>query len=221
MNNITTTEAFKVPQVYKAISAVSNELLDGIAKSQKNTQQGFMFRGIDQVYNALAPALVKCGLVVIPRVKSIERAERQTQKGGVLFYVVAQCEFDFICVEDGSKHTMQIFGEAMDSGDKATNKAMAIAYKYACFQTFCIPTEDTSEDPDKTTHNDLLPKAPLPLPAPKKQAMSKELFDRACKALHEGGEKAEATLSSLDKFELTTAQKNEVRNILNEGGHQQ
>ena len=38
-------------------------------------------------------------------------------------------------------------GEGMDSGDKATNKAMAIAFKYACFQVFCIPTEEMN-DPD-------------------------------------------------------------------------
>ena len=44
-----------------------------------------------------------------------------------------------------------VIGEGMDSGDKATNKAMAIAYKYACFQTFCIPTEEM-KDPDSECH---------------------------------------------------------------------
>ena len=39
----------------------------------------------------------------------------------------------------------------MDSGDKATNKAMSIAFKYACFQTFCIPTEEMV-DPDAECH---------------------------------------------------------------------
>ena len=39
----------------------------------------------------------------------------------------------------------------MDSGDKATNKAMSAAYKYAALQTFCIPTEGDN-DADATTH---------------------------------------------------------------------
>lgn len=138
--------------VYKAIGNVSEELLAGISKGKKNQQQGFMFRGIDDVYNALAPALVKHGLVILPRIIERTVTERATQKGGVLFYVVVKAEFDFVAVEDGSKHTVVTFGEAMDSGDKATNKAMSIAYKYAAFQAFCIPTEETAIDADATVH---------------------------------------------------------------------
>jgi len=62
-----------------------------------------------------------------------------------------EAEFDFVCAEDGSKATARTFGEAMDSGDKATNKAMSAAYKYACFQTFAIPTEGDN-DADAHTH---------------------------------------------------------------------
>jgi hypothetical protein len=39
----------------------------------------------------------------------------------------------------------------MDSGDKATNKAMSAAYKYAAFQAFSIPTE-SDNDADASTH---------------------------------------------------------------------
>jgi hypothetical protein len=60
-------------------------------------------------------------------------------------------EFDFVSASDGSKHTVSTFGEAMDSGDKATNKAMSAAYKYAAFQAFAIPTEGDN-DPDNSTH---------------------------------------------------------------------
>lgn len=140
-------------KVYKAISEVSGEMLAGIAKDRKNQQQGFMFRGIDAVYNALAPALVKHGLLILPRITSRTVTERATKSGGALFYVVVEAEFDFVSTEDGSKHTVKTYGEAMDSGDKATNKAMSIAYKYAAFQAFCIPTEDTAIDADATAHN--------------------------------------------------------------------
>lgn len=139
--------------VYKAISAVARDMAEvGISKDRENRQQGFAFRGIDQVYNALAPMLAKHGLVILPRITERTVTERVTQKGGVLFYVVVKAEFDFVATEDGSKHTVVTYGEAMDSGDKATNKAMSIAYKYAAFQTFCIPTEQTAVDPDAEVH---------------------------------------------------------------------
>lgn len=140
--------------VYKAISAVAGDLAaEGIKKGSKNQQQGFMFRGIDAVYNALAPALVKHGLLILPRITERTITERTTAKGGVVFYVVVKAEFDFVATEDGSKHTVTTYGEAMDSGDKATNKAMSIAFKYAAFQAFCIPTEETAIDADAEVHH--------------------------------------------------------------------
>lgn len=140
-------------KVYQAIGAVSADMAaTGIAKGRKNEQQGYKFRGIDEVFNALAPSLVRNGLVILPRMVGRTVTERTTQKGGVLFYVVVDAEFDFVATEDGSKHTVKTFGEAMDSGDKATNKAMSAAYKYAAFQAFCIPTEGDN-DADSTTHD--------------------------------------------------------------------
>lgn len=141
-------------KVYAAISAVAKEMAaTGISKDRRNQQQGFNFRGIDQVYNALAPALVNHGLLILPRITERTVTERTTQKGAVLFYVVVKAEFDFVSTEDGSIHTVTTYGEAMDSGDKATNKAMSIAYKYAAFQAFCIPTEETAIDADAEVHH--------------------------------------------------------------------
>jgi len=141
------------PHVYMAISEVQAELArTGIAKNRKNTQgSGYMFRGIDDVYAALAPLLARHRLVVIPRVIQREVIERQSKSGGALFYVTVHAEFDFISAIDGTTHTAATFGEAMDSGDKATNKAMSAAYKYAAFLTFAIPTEGDN-DADATTH---------------------------------------------------------------------
>ncbi len=138
--------------VYKAINAVQADLAKtGIVKDRRNAQQGYNFRGIDDVYNALAPLLAKHGLCILPRILSRDSQERQTAKGGTLFYVTVEAEFDFVCAEDGSKHVVRTFGEAMDSGDKATNKAMSAAYKYAAFQAFAIPTE-ADNDADAHTH---------------------------------------------------------------------
>jgi len=139
--------------VYKAINAVQADLAKiGITKGRTNTQgSGYKFRGIDDVYNTIAPLLSVHGLCILPRVLARTVTERQSKMGGALFYVVVEAEFDFVCAEDGSKHTVKTFGEAMDSGDKATNKAMSAAYKYAAFQAFSIPTE-SDNDADGHTH---------------------------------------------------------------------
>lgn len=142
------------PAVYKAISDVSAAMSSaGIGKDRKNQMQGYNFRGIDDVLNALSPALVHAGLVILPRVISRECVERVSAKGGAIFYVTVYVEFDLIATVDGSKHTVVTFGEAMDSADKATNKAMSAAYKYLALLTFCIPTEASPDtDADFTTH---------------------------------------------------------------------
>lgn len=135
--------------VYKAINAVQDDLAkSGISKDKKNVLQGYNFRGIDDVYDALAPLLAKHKLCIIPYAQSRTVVERTTAKGGVLFYVTVECEFHFISAEDGSRHVAKTFGEAMDSSDKATNKAMSAAYKYAAFQTFCIPVDVEDADAD-------------------------------------------------------------------------
>jgi len=147
--------------VYQAISAVQKDLsTQGISKDRKNMQgSGYSFRGIDDVYNALAPFLAKHGLCILPRVLNRESVERQSKAGGALFYITVEVEFDLVAA-DGSKHTIKTFGEAMDSGDKATNKAMSAAYKYACMQSFCIPTEGDN-DADSQTHQ-VAPKVEKP-----------------------------------------------------------
>ena len=140
-------------KIYKAINAVQTELSTiGITKDRTNSQgSGYKFRGIDDVYNAISPLLAKHGLCILPRVLTRECVERISKSGGALFYVTVEVEFDFVSAEDGSKHTVKTFGEAMDSGDKATNKAMSAAYKYAAFQAFSIPTE-SDNDADAVTH---------------------------------------------------------------------
>lgn len=138
--------------VYQLIAEVAAEMAhEGISKGRRNQQQGYNFRGIDDVYNALAPVISKHGLVILPRILSREVTERQAKGGGALFSVTVEAEFDFVSSLDGTKHTVKTYGEAMDSADKATNKAMSAAYKYAAFQTFCIPTEGDN-DADAVTH---------------------------------------------------------------------
>ncbi|MDF2908777.1 MAG: hypothetical protein K0R34_4098 [Herbinix sp.] len=143
-------------KIYEAISNVMAEI-GAIGKNKQNEQQKFMYRGIDDVMNALQPALVKNKVFIVPEVTSEERSERSSikeyqgqKKESVLLYTRLGITYKFFA-EDGSFIEAKVIGEAMDSGDKATNKAMSIAYKYACFQVFCIPTEEML-DPDADVH---------------------------------------------------------------------
>lgn len=137
-----------VPAIYGAILGVMTDI-GAIGKDSKNAQQGFMYRGIDAVMNALQPALVQHGIFVVPEVLEQKREERVTGKGGNLIYSVIKMQYSFIAA-DGSRVCATVIGEGMDSGDKASNKAMSVAFKYACFQVFCIPTEEM-KDPDAET----------------------------------------------------------------------
>lgn len=137
--------------VYQLVAAVQAELAKrGISKDQKNTFDNYNFRGIDDVYNALAPILSKHGLVIFPEVLDRTVVERQSQKGGALFHVTLDVVYHFVSIHDGSQMLVPVPGEAMDRGDKAINKAMSAAYKLACFQTFCIPI--AGQDSENETH---------------------------------------------------------------------
>lgn len=136
--------------IYQTINAIMTDL-EPIAKAKKNQQQGFMYRGVDDVMNSMAPLFAKHKLFVVPEVIEHTREERKNAKGTTLLYSIAKMKYTFYA-EDGSYIESVVIGEGMDSGDKATNKAMAIAFKYACFQVFCIPTEETAPDADRDTH---------------------------------------------------------------------
>jgi hypothetical protein len=137
--------------IYESICAVMTDI-GAVGKNSKNQQQGFMFRGIDAVMNALNPALIKNKVFVVPQIIEQTREERTTAKGNSLIYSICKVKYTFYA-EDGSSVEAIVVGEGMDSGDKATNKAMSIAFKYACFQVFCIPTEEMKEsDPDNECH---------------------------------------------------------------------
>lgn len=137
----------------KMVAVTKTIASEGIGKTRKNAQQGYNFRGVDEVMNAFAPILAAHGLFIRPRFTEREFIERQTKNGGALFYITVKGEFDFVDESGESVTVGPFYGEAMDSADKATNKAMAVAFKYAMFQTFCVPLEGvTGGDADEVTH---------------------------------------------------------------------
>lgn len=135
-------------QIFEAINKVIADC-PAIGKNQKNQQQGFMYRGVDMVMNTFQPLFAKHGIFVVPEVLESTREERQTARGGNLIYSVLKVRYTFYAA-DGSSVSAVVQGEGMDSADKSSNKAMSVAFKYALFQVFCIPTEEMV-DPDSET----------------------------------------------------------------------
>lgn len=155
------------PAIYKAIIGVMAEI-NAIGKDRKNQQQGFAYRGIDDVMNELHAALTKNKVFVVPEVLNEERSTGKTRNGGDLFYTRLKIRFTFY-TDDGSSVSAVVIGEAMDSGDKASNKALSIGLKYAMLQVFCIPTED-EKDPDAQSPQPQAGTMKPAKPAPKKAA---------------------------------------------------
>lgn len=177
-----------VSGIYAAMVAIQKEVgAEGIAKTRTNDHFKFKFRGIDEVMNALNPILSKHGVFVIPRcVDRIATEVRSMKYDKAAGKAVEKVEtnvavkVDYLFQHaDGSAISATVWGEATDAGDKATNKAMAAAMKYALFQTFCIPTEghgDTDADAGPAP-------APAPLARPRKTLETFPLVEDAMEAL--------------------------------------
>ena len=121
-----------------------------IGKDQTNSQQGFKYRGIDDVMNGIHDIFAENSIFIVPTMMETTRTERVNAKGTTLFYVTTKMNYRFV-TDDGSYVECIVTGEGMDSGDKATTKAMSIALKYALTQMLLIPTSEL-KDPDGESH---------------------------------------------------------------------
>jgi len=146
-------------QIHELIGQAMKKI-GAIGKDSVNAQQGFKYRGIDAVYNALNPVMAELGLFICPEIIDQKREERVTKNGAVLTYTILTIKYT-VYAPDGSNITLTVVGEGMDSGDKSTNKAMSVGMKYAMFQLFFIPTEEL-KDPDADVYTDILPKNSAP-----------------------------------------------------------
>lgn len=135
--------------IFEKLVAIQ-QAISPIGKNQTNQGQGFKFRGVDAVYNALHPLLAEHEVFTTSKIINTIREDKETKSGGKVIYSIIDMEFTFYA-KDGSHISTQARGEGMDSGDKASNKAMAVAHKYALTQTFTIPY-DGMVDPDAETH---------------------------------------------------------------------
>ena len=127
------------------------------------------------------------------------REERQSSKGGNLLYSILKIKYTFYA-EDGTFVEAITTGEGMDSGDKASNKAMAIAMKYAMFQVFCIPTED---DPDAETPPDSKKKVPEQPPIPTTRKITELELDTLLKLFVDKKITDEVVQQTLDLYKIS------------------
>lgn len=179
--------------IYIAMNSIMQSI-EAVKKSKTNEQQKFKYRGIDDVMNALHDSFAKAGVFVIPEVLDRMEVERATKDNRPLFYVTLRIKYTFFA-GDGSNVSTIVSGTAMDSGDKADNKCMAIGLKYALLQTFLIPTEDMI-DPDSQVHE--------PKPEDnKKPLISLAAWEKAIERMKKGEDLAEMLIST---YELNDAQ---------------
>ena len=171
--------------IHARLNAVMKEVT-AVGKNEKNQQQNFKFRGIDAVVNAVGPALRQHGVIVTPTVLDYQYGTVEVgQKRTPMAHVRVTVRYDFFGM-DGDSISATSIGEAMDSGDKATAKAMSVAFRIALLQSLTLPTDEP--DPDHDTY-ERSPKVVVdPLAIERKvteiaacgdEAMLKEIYD-AC-----------------------------------------
>lgn len=131
------------PLIYSRISQVM-AAVGPIAKDRTNTGQGYKFRGIDDMYNALNQHLANAKIFCTSTILSAQREEKTLRSGSLSTTSILHIRWTLFA-EDGSSVTTETIGEASDTGDKASNKSMSTAYKYALMEIFCIPTEDEKD----------------------------------------------------------------------------
>lgn len=156
-------------KIYEAIANVMKDV-GAVGKDAKNNFDNYVYRSIDGVMNALNPAMVKNHVFVTPTVLDSQREERVNAKGTNMVYTILTVKYSFY-TDDGSSVECTVVGEAMDRSDKSSNKAMSAAFKYACFQTFCIPTEEMIDSETETLEMPVEKKKPK---APAKAEKSDE-----------------------------------------------
>jgi hypothetical protein len=188
-----------MPKIHESICNIMNEV-SAIGKARKNVAQGYQFRGIDDVYNEIHDILAKNKVFTVPTVLTETHEERPTKSGGLSIYRILKIKYTFYS-DDGSNLDAVVIGEGMDSGDKASNKAQAVAHKYALLQVFCIPTDDL-KDPENDSHE------PLPL-VPTKPTCSEEVLKKVNNISKDGCKGKDCIKKYLGEF--NTAKKTEYK----------
>ncbi len=170
------------PNVHELMGRVLADI-GYVDKGGFNEAQGYKFRGIDQFMDALHPVMAKHGVFLVPEVVDREtfirpRFDRQGKEVGVTTHQMLTVAFHFYG-PNGDRVTATTLGEASDTADKAGNKAMSAALKYAIMQTFLVPTQELSDGDNDTPDMGTIPRQsrrsePDPTPEPTAEKTPRE-----------------------------------------------
>lgn len=140
-------------QVYSAWTAAL-EQVRAVPKGDVNQGEGFKYRSIDAVMNAVHGALAAHGLAIIPEAAAQTRTEVQSRRGAAGAHLVMEVTFRVIHAS-GESFTAQVTGEATDYQGRCTSKAYTMALKTLLLQALCIPL--VGEDPDGEQVDEVAP----------------------------------------------------------------
>ena len=155
--------------VHVALARVAAEL-PAIGKDAKASQQqgGYAYRGIEAITRHVQSLFASHGVVVVPRVRSIETRDLLVNSKP---WTDTTLVVDYTLVgPDGSTLEATTVGIGRDNADKGANKAMTQAFKYLLLQVLCI--SDAKDDADGTTFEADAPPAPHPLHDRVEQALA-------------------------------------------------
>lgn len=140
------SETESLPTVQQAWAAVMAEVRE-LGKDQQHNSPGarFNFRGVDDVMNAVGPALRRHQVAVVPTGVNLQTRATQTSTGKAAQEALVMVTYA-IHGPAGDSMAGGSAGGAMDSGDKGVPKAMSVAFRTFLLQSLCLPTHDT--DPD-------------------------------------------------------------------------
>lgn len=193
------------PAIHEALSSVMEEV-KSVGKKDRNESQRFNFRGIDAVVNAVGPALRKHGVIVLPEVLEHRYEVATSSKGTPMGHVIVKVAYTFIGPA-GDQLTCSVIGESMDIGDKATPKAMSVAFRTALLQALALPTDEP--DPDSESYER---GAPQPKAAPKRSADGPKVPDLVARfADAESAEDLASISQEIPALDISTAEKETLR----------
>ncbi len=204
---MTTTKDLK-PTVVEALSAVMHDV-QAVGKAQRNLQQGYVFRGIDAVVNAVGPAFRQHGIVAVPHQSEARYRDVLTNTGKPSRECTVQVTYRFYGPA-GDFIECSVPGESMDFGDKGAPKAMSVAYRIALLQALCIPTDEPDPDSQSYERGQDAPPAEATV---EQVAKFDELAKTLAAAESEDGLKAAwpAVVAAYKADEITTIQANALR----------
>ncbi len=141
-------QSVEVPELKNIDEAIS-WIMSNVGYVQKKSAKNlnYTFAGEAALIQAVRPWMVLAGVTMhVAEIRNKVREQYETKSGTSMNSITLDAIIRFVHTPSGTFVEVMSSGEGSDTGDKASNKALTGAYKYAIRQTFCI---ETGDDPDE------------------------------------------------------------------------